>query len=143
MGPGCSFHLYENGLPWIACTWGCTRPSDTNPDPTRFHLNPDAPFGVVGQIHTEFCVEVVPVVRVGFGEHGDDVMQRLDEGPYLRSGELAAGDGAPELGFQVVSLSLDLGHPSGDDLGVGVGVEYRLVLIEPSVAVVDLFETAR
>ena len=73
-------------------TWGFKSPLR---HPPRFHLDIDAAFGVIGEIHSEFWVKLCLVVRVGFGEHRDDVLQRLDESPHLWSGELVAGDFAP------------------------------------------------
>ena len=61
-------------LPRVACTRGCSRPSDTNPKyigcPSR-DVHP--PVGVVAEFDAEFFVDGPPVEGVGIGQHGHDV----------------------------------------------------------------------
>jgi hypothetical protein len=57
--------------PWVPCTWGVCRPSDTHFNPTGECLNGDAAVGVVNEVDHELLVELLAVVGIGFGQDVD------------------------------------------------------------------------
>ena len=95
---------------------------------------PSVSLVVVGQADTEGRVERRLCHWVSLGEHPDLVLDVADHLTHVVNCEhrLRSAESKDPLGGRVVSLNL--GHPSGRELGVGALIEQLAVLVQTAVA---------